>query len=58
MSFRSEPDHVHGRAPTIGVLLVNLGTPDAPTPEATRRYLAQFLSDPVSLYTSPSPRDA
>jgi len=30
----------------IGVLLVNLGTPDAPTPEAVRRYLAQFLSDP------------
>ncbi len=46
MSFRPEPDHTHGRAPTIGVLLVNLGTPDAPTPEATRRYLAQFLSDP------------
>lgn len=30
----------------IGVLLVNLGTPDAPTPKAVRRYLAQFLSDP------------
>jgi ferrochelatase len=30
----------------IGVLLVNLGTPDAPTPGAVRRYLAQFLSDP------------
>jgi ferrochelatase len=30
----------------IGVLLVNLGTPDAPTPEAVRRYLAEFLSDP------------
>ena len=28
-----------------GVLLVNLGTPDAPTPEAARRYLAEFLSD-------------
>jgi ferrochelatase len=28
------------------VLLVQLGTPDAPTPEALRRYLAQFLSDP------------
>ncbi|MDC9613556.1 ferrochelatase [Xenorhabdus khoisanae] len=28
-----------------GVLLVNLGTPDAPTPAAIRRYLAQFLSD-------------
>ncbi|MHA7870988.1 MAG: ferrochelatase [Hyphococcus sp.] len=29
----------------IGVLLVNLGTPDAPTAPAVRRYLAQFLSD-------------
>lgn len=28
-----------------GVLLVNLGTPDAPTPKAVRRYLAEFLSD-------------
>jgi ferrochelatase len=30
----------------IGVLLVNLGTPDAPTPQAVKRYLAEFLSDP------------
>lgn len=30
----------------IGVLLVNLGTPDHPTPKALRRYLAEFLSDP------------
>lgn len=29
----------------MGVLLVNLGTPDAPTPTAVRRYLAEFLSD-------------
>jgi len=37
----------HPAAPTggIGVLLVNLGTPDAPTPAAVRRYLAEFLSD-------------
>lgn len=28
-----------------GVLLVNLGTPDAPTPSAVKRYLKQFLSD-------------
>ena len=33
-------------APTPGVLLVNLGTPDEPTPGAVRRYLRQFLSDP------------
>ena len=32
--------------PKTGVLLINLGTPDAPTPAALRRYLAQFLSDP------------
>jgi ferrochelatase len=32
-------------APT-GVLVANLGTPDAPTPEAVRRFLAEFLSDP------------
>ncbi len=30
----------------IGVLLVNLGTPDAPSPKAVKRYLAEFLSDP------------
>jgi ferrochelatase len=31
--------------PRIGVLLVNIGTPDAPTPAAVRRYLGEFLSD-------------
>ena len=30
----------------IGILLVNLGTPDAPTPAAVRRYLQEFLTDP------------
>ena len=39
------PDHPKIPAPKIGVLLVNLGTPDAPTPRAVRRYLAEFLSD-------------
>lgn len=34
-----------GRGP-LGVLLINLGTPDAPTPTAVRRYLKAFLSDP------------
>jgi ferrochelatase len=38
-------DHPPIPASTIGVLLVNLGTPDAPTPSAVRRYLGQFLSD-------------
>ena len=36
----------HGNSETVGVLLANLGTPDAPTPAALRRYLAEFLSDP------------
>ncbi|WP_051748256.1 ferrochelatase [Nevskia soli] len=35
----------HRTDPATGVLLINLGTPDAPTPAAIRRYLAQFLSD-------------
>jgi ferrochelatase len=39
------PNHPTIPAPTIGVLLVNLGTPDAPTPAAVKRYLAEFLSD-------------
>jgi ferrochelatase len=33
-------------AAKVGVLLINLGTPDAPEPSAVRRYLAEFLSDP------------
>ena len=40
------PDHPAVKAPGIGVLLINLGTPDAPEPAAVRRYLAEFLSDP------------
>jgi ferrochelatase len=36
----------HDQPTRLGVMLVNLGTPDAPTTAAVRRYLAQFLSDP------------
>jgi len=36
----------HGAPDAVGVLLINLGTPDAPTVPAVRRYLAEFLSDP------------
>ena len=46
MSFAPEPPYQHGRPAGTAVLLVNLGTPDAATPAALRRYLAQFLSDP------------
>lgn len=38
-------DHPAIAAPTVGVLLINLGTPDAPETGAVRRYLRQFLSD-------------
>lgn len=36
----------HGAAERIGVLLVNLGTPDSPEPADVRRFLAEFLWDP------------
>jgi ferrochelatase len=36
----------NGSASRVGVLLINLGTPEAPTPEAVRTYLKEFLSDP------------
>lgn len=39
-------DHPPVAPARIGVLLVNLGSPDAPTPAAVRRYLKEFLSDP------------
>jgi len=39
------PDHPPVPKRQVGVLLVNLGTPDAPTPAAVKRYLAEFLSD-------------
>src|SRR3546814_13095251 len=39
------PDHPPLPPARIGVLLINLGTPDAPEPAAVRRYLAEFLSD-------------
>ena len=40
------PQHPNLPGPKIGVLLINLGTPDAPEARAVRRYLAEFLSDP------------
>jgi ferrochelatase len=40
------PDHPPIPEGRIGVLLINLGTPDAPHARAVRRYLAEFLSDP------------
>jgi ferrochelatase len=46
MSARNLPgDHPPVASGEVGVLLVNLGTPDAPDPASVRRYLAEFLSD-------------
>ncbi len=45
-TFQSSSNYSHGTTDSLGVLLVNLGTPDAPTPSAVRRYLAEFLWDP------------
>jgi protoporphyrin/coproporphyrin ferrochelatase len=38
-------DHPPVRSGRIGVLLINLGTPDGPDPVSVKRYLKQFLSD-------------
>ncbi len=46
MPFRKEPPFSHGTVGRSAVVLVNLGTPDAPTRWAVRRYLKEFLSDP------------
>jgi ferrochelatase len=46
MSYQTEPRYLHGTAEKTAVLLVNLGTPAAPTAEALRPYLKEFLSDP------------
>ena len=45
-TYRSNPAYRHGDDDSLGVLVVNLGTPDEPTTAAVRRYLAEFLWDP------------
>ena len=46
MKYKGQADFSHHQQPKIGVLITNLGTPEAPTTPALRKYLAQFLSDP------------
>jgi len=46
MAYQTEPAFSHGTPVKTGVLLINLGTPDAPTAKAVRPYLKEFLSDP------------
>ena len=45
MHYSAQKSFEHGEMPKVGILLANLGTPDAPTAEAVRPYLAEFLSD-------------
>ncbi|HCI51951.1 MAG TPA: ferrochelatase [Gallionella sp.] len=45
MTYLTEPGYTHGTPEKTGILLVNLGTPDAPTAKAVRPYLKQFLGD-------------
>lgn len=44
--FLAEPPHYHDQATTTAVVLVNLGSPEAPDAPSLKRYLKQFLSDP------------
>jgi ferrochelatase len=44
--YLPEPPYRHGTPTRPGILLINLGTPDAPTAPAVKRYLREFLSDP------------
>ncbi len=47
MTVPTDPlPYEHNREPCTGILLTNLGTPEAPTPQAVRRYLREFLWDP------------
>ncbi len=46
MAYIGEPNYQHGSASRLGILLVNLGTPDDTSTRSVRRYLNQFLSDP------------
>jgi protoporphyrin/coproporphyrin ferrochelatase len=44
--YKGTADYAHDTPACTGILISNLGTPDAPTASAVRRYLAEFLSDP------------
>jgi protoporphyrin/coproporphyrin ferrochelatase len=46
MKYQGYSDYDHSQTPTVGVLITNLGTPEAATAKALRPYLKQFLWDP------------
>ena len=43
---RSDSKYLHGPQERIGILLINLGSPEHPTSRSVRKYLAEFLWDP------------
>ena len=46
MKYFGEKNYEHGSKDKTGVLITNLGTPDAPNARSLKIYLNQFLSDP------------
>ena len=46
LNYQGEKNFSHDRPESIGILITNLGTPEAPTAAGLRKYLAEFLSDP------------
>lgn len=46
MKYLGKTDYSHAAPEKLGLLITNLGTPEAPTPSALRKYLAEFLWDP------------
>src|SRR5918996_3778634 len=46
LAYLGQPDFNPDQPACLGLLLINLGTPEAPTAKAVRQYLAEFLSDP------------
>jgi ferrochelatase len=46
MKYQGNPEFSHNQHDKIGILITNLGTPDAPKKADLKRYLREFLSDP------------
>lgn len=55
MRYTAEQGYTHDRQAKLGILITNLGTPDAPTAAALKPYLAEFLWDP-RIVEPPPPR--
>ena len=53
MPVQKPADHALVKRPRVGVLLLNLGTPDGTDYWSVRRYLSEFLSDPRVIETNP-----